>query len=83
MHIKPWIAVVLIVWLAACTQAAPKEVTTPSGLKYTDLVVGTGAQPKPGQTVIVHYTGWLTDGKNSIARRTATSRSRSCWAGSR
>ena len=63
MRIKPWVAVVLIVWLAACTQAAPKEVITPSGLKYTDLVVGTGAQPKPGQTVIVHYTGWLTDGK--------------------
>jgi FKBP-type peptidyl-prolyl cis-trans isomerase FkpA len=63
MHIKCWAAVVLIVWLAACTQAAPKEVTTPSGLKYTDLVVGTGAQPTPGQTVIVHYTGWLTDGK--------------------
>jgi hypothetical protein len=23
----------------------------------------TGAQPKPGQTVIVHYTGWLTNGQ--------------------
>jgi FKBP-type peptidyl-prolyl cis-trans isomerase len=37
--------------------------TTPSGLQYEDLVVGTGASPKPGQTVFVHYTGWLTDGK--------------------
>ena len=25
--------------------------------------VGTGAAPKAGQTVSVHYTGWLTDGK--------------------
>lgn len=41
---------------------APKEVTTTTGLKYIDLVVGTGAQPKTGNTVIVHYTGWLTDG---------------------
>jgi peptidylprolyl isomerase len=40
-----------------------KVVTTASGLKYEDLVVGTGATPKNGQTVKVHYTGWLTDGK--------------------
>jgi peptidylprolyl isomerase len=69
MRIKPWIAMVLIVWLAACTQAAPKEVTTPSGLKYTDLVVGTGAQPKPGQTVTVHYTGWLTNNQKFDSSR--------------
>jgi peptidylprolyl isomerase len=37
--------------------------TSSSGLKYVDLVVGTGASPKPGQVVTVHYTGWLTDGK--------------------
>lgn len=41
----------------------PKEVTTPSGLKYTDLVVGTGPSPAPGQVCVVHYTGWLTNGK--------------------
>jgi len=40
-----------------------KIVTTPSGLKYVDLVVGTGEEAKAGQTVAVHYTGWLTDGK--------------------
>ena len=39
------------------------DVTTPSGLKYDDLKVGTGAEAKAGQTVSVHYTGWLTDGK--------------------
>jgi peptidylprolyl isomerase len=38
---------------------APKVVTTPSGLKYQDLVEGTGASPKGGETVVVHYTGWL------------------------
>ncbi|HEX8685113.1 MAG TPA: FKBP-type peptidyl-prolyl cis-trans isomerase [Pyrinomonadaceae bacterium] len=41
---------------------AGAEVTTPSGLKYTDLVVGTGPSPLPGQTAVVHYTGTLTDG---------------------
>jgi peptidylprolyl isomerase len=39
-----------------------KEVTTASGLKYTDLVVGTGPSPRRGQTVSVHYTGTLTNG---------------------
>ena len=33
--------------------------TTPSGLQYTDNVVGDGAEAKAGQHVTVHYTGWL------------------------
>ena len=40
-----------------------KEVTTPSGLKYVDLKEGDGASPAAGQKVVVHYTGWLTNGK--------------------
>lgn len=40
-----------------------KVETTKSGLQYVDKVVGAGPQPKTGQTVRVHYTGWLTDGK--------------------
>jgi peptidylprolyl isomerase len=43
-------------------QGAP-EVTTASGLKYSDLVVGSGATPQKGQTVSVHYTGTLLSGK--------------------
>ena len=37
----------------------PKEHTTSTGLKYTDLVVGTGDQAKSGNKVSVNYTGWL------------------------
>lgn len=36
--------------------------TTPSGLQYEDLTEGDGTSPAAGQTVHVHYTGWLTDG---------------------
>ena len=37
-------------------------ITTDSGLKYIDLVEGTGATPQRGQRVVVHYTGTLEDG---------------------
>lgn len=37
-------------------------ITTTSGLKYLDLVAGKGAEAKTGDTVSVHYTGWLADG---------------------
>ena len=37
-------------------------VTTPSGLKYVDIVPGKGAQPTQGQECRVHYTGWLENG---------------------
>jgi FKBP-type peptidyl-prolyl cis-trans isomerase len=44
------------------SDSAPNEVTTGSGLKYVDLQEGQGAEAKPGQTVSVHYTGWLENG---------------------
>jgi FKBP-type peptidyl-prolyl cis-trans isomerase len=40
-----------------------KVVTTKSGLKYEDTKEGTGAEAKKGDTVEVHYTGTLTNGK--------------------
>lgn len=39
--------------------ADPQPVTAPNGLKYTDTVVGTGAQAAKNKKVKVHYTGWL------------------------
>src|SRR5215211_3239759 len=47
---------------AAGVPGTGETVTTPSGLQYEDITVGTGAQPKAGQTVVVHYTGTLQDG---------------------
>ena len=40
-----------------------KTVTTASGLKYVDNVVGKGASPVAGKGVKVHYTGTLENGK--------------------
>ena len=44
------------------TQDGAKEIVTPTGLKYTDLTIGTGAVAMAGSFVAVRYTGWLTDG---------------------
>ncbi len=52
--------------LATLGLIAPLAIATPATAQYlesTDLVVGTGAEAKPGQRVTVHYTGWLTSGK--------------------
>ena len=35
---------------------------TDSGLKFEDLAMGDGAAAVAGQTVEVHYTGWLESG---------------------
>lgn len=65
------IAIVVVLALAGLAigymimNRAPKvgpETTTPSGLKYSDLVEGTGPTPQLGQTVAVHYTGKLVNG---------------------
>jgi FKBP-type peptidyl-prolyl cis-trans isomerase len=40
-----------------------------SGLQYSIDTPGTGARPQKGQTVSVHYTGWLTNGKKFDSSR--------------
>lgn len=66
------IAIVVVVVLAASAvgyvlskrggSSGGTEVTTASGLKYVELLEGTGAAPQRGQTVTVHYTGTLANG---------------------
>ena len=45
------------------TKVAGPGVTTPSGLRYWDIKVGTGATAVAGKKVKVDYTGWLVNGK--------------------
>ena len=47
---------------ALVLQASEGLQTTDSGLQFLDLEPGEGPSPKQGQTVVVHYTGWLLDG---------------------
>jgi FKBP-type peptidyl-prolyl cis-trans isomerase len=45
------------------TKVAGKPTKLPDGLEYWDIKEGAGPAAKPGDKVKVHYTGWLTDGK--------------------
>lgn len=51
-------------------------ITTDSGLQYRDIAVGTGAVAEPGNTVHVHYTGWLQNADGSRGRKFDSSRDR-------
>ncbi len=37
-------------------------ITSATGLQIEEVTPGTGAIAGAGQNVVVHYTGWLTDG---------------------
>jgi len=39
-----------------------QAIQTASGLEYVEIVEGTGRRPKAGESVSVHYTGWLKSG---------------------
>jgi FKBP-type peptidyl-prolyl cis-trans isomerase FkpA len=47
---------------AAPSAGTGREIATPSGLKYEDMVVGNGTIAEDGMRVTVNYTGWLTNG---------------------
>jgi peptidylprolyl isomerase len=53
----------------------PNQKVTSSGLRYIDEVVGTGETPQAGQSVEVHYTGWLYE-KGEKGRKFDSSRDR-------
>lgn len=72
LSLRPLVLIVAMVLAASQTVAGPSgsetsqeagpAVTTSSGLRYIDLVVGDGRKAEIGDTATVHYTGWLTDG---------------------
>jgi peptidylprolyl isomerase len=54
----------------AMSEAADAQpvTTTSSGLKIIDIKIGTGPSPKPGQTCVMNYTGWLYDNEKKGAK---------------
>jgi peptidylprolyl isomerase len=60
-------------FMIADTQGGDKKkeevITTKSGLKYVEVKVGDGKTAKAGNTVEVHYTGTLTNGKKFDSSR--------------
>ena len=62
------LSVVLSIVLSACGGGGGSTTTEPAQLQVTDILVGTGATATAGNTITVHYTGWLYDEKASQYR---------------
>ncbi len=56
MRMPQFATAVLLGFLFASMESCSEP---PGELKYTDKVIGTGAQAVKGSQVLVHYTGWL------------------------
>lgn len=66
------LAILCAIPVHAAETKVNKMMTTDSGLKYVDVVVGNGASPTRGKQVKVHYTGTLENGTkfdSSVDRR--------------
>ncbi len=65
MYSKKYILIIIIFTLIAisgCNKSG-KEITTASGLKYTEIKEGSGTAATNGKKVMVHYVGTLENGK--------------------
>lgn len=51
------------------TKKMDEPIKTASGLEYVEITEGTGATPKKGQKVTVHYVGTFPDGKKFDSSR--------------
>ena len=63
MAVAALFAAILVLPALAADKKGKKMITTASGLKYVDLVEGTGKSPSKGKVVSVHYTGTLDNGR--------------------
>ena len=69
------ICLTLMIGLNACKEEDP-YVTTTSGLRYLDIVEGTGDEAVAGAKVDVHYTGWLRTEKGEKGEKFDSSKDR-------
>ena len=72
--IRPFLLLAAAVSVSACGGDAgmeePEMTTTDSGLTITTTQTGSGAEAAAGNTVSVHYTGWLYDPESDGGRGT-------------
>lgn len=61
------LAPVMAIAIGFAAQAA-EPVVLPSGTQVEDLEPGTGAEARSGQTVTVHYTGWLYENEGATKK---------------
>jgi len=58
----PFKSVFVLLWAVVAVSFAAEKVTVlESGLKYQDLVVGTGETAEAGKIATIHLAGWLDD----------------------
>ena len=72
------LAIVLILLLVGVGSVSAEKKTTSSGLTY-EVIVQAGSDAKvaaSGQTVDVHYTGWLSDPEGARGRKFDSSKDR-------
>jgi peptidylprolyl isomerase len=55
--------------LPASIPAVPGTLRTQYAMRYVDVKIGSGALAEPGKLYVVHYTGWLRDGKKFDSSR--------------
>jgi len=68
---KTWLLLGLLIFAAGCSSQTEVPITEVDGMKIEVLKQGSGQEAKSGDTVTVHYTGTLTDGRkfdSSIGR---------------
>ena len=57
-----WVIALLFLCVGAgALQAEEGFIATASGLTYKDLRAGSGTVARPGEAVVVHFVGWISD----------------------
>jgi len=51
----------IVLLLAGVCRAEAEYTQTPSGLRYLDLVIGSGQAAETGKVAVIHFTAWLDD----------------------
>ncbi len=63
LRVFAWVCLCSALTLLSATLSANEAIlTTPGGLKYRDLQVGSGPAATIGQIAVIHFVGWIDQG---------------------